>query len=164
MVGATSSLLTAAIASALSSQVTWLTVDPKLQIAYVDVDADLGYPIGAKSLIVTVDCRRSQVKVFEDMKTSMPIDPAKWKPGAMIFNALQSSGVLLRKGGTTFLTDPKTRERLGLTCTGGVLSTDYSGMKTIGSEFNPDAPFFRNIEKSEIDMNYALSIHTNNPE
>lgn len=161
IIGVTGLSLIPGMAFALSTQVTWLMLDPKLQIAYVDVDADLGYPIGVKSLVVSVNCRSSQVKVFEDMKTKMPIDPAKWKPDATIFNALQSGGVLLQKGGATFLTNPKTRERLALICTGGVLSADYSGMKNIGSEFNPDAPFFRNTEKSEIDMNYALSLHTN---
>jgi len=161
MAGAAGVLLIAGMACALSSEMTWLTLDPKLQIAYVDVAADLGFPIGAKRLIVTVDCRRSQVKVFEDVKTEMPIDPAKWKPDATIFNTLQSSGVVVQKGRTTFITNPKTKERLGLSCIGGVLSTNYSGMKMIGSEFDLDAPYFRNTDTSEINMNYDLSLHGN---
>lgn len=152
-------LLVSGSTLATSNKITWLVVDTAAQTAYVDLDADLGFPIGTKSLILTISCKQPGVSVYPGPRADLPTRRSKWKPDPVLLKSLVKIGLVQRQSGHTTIVNTVNHDRLSLDCSSGILTTDFSTMNLIGFEDQVDGPFYRNTSEPSINVTLALSFY-----
>lgn len=143
-------------ALAVSSDLYALTLDPAGQVGYLDLDVDLGFPIGAKTLMVTVDCRGPLVRAFIQSSGRMPIEVKTWKADAALLPALSKAGLVSQKAGAVTVKDTLQGTQLGLSCAGGILSADFSKVNRIGLSGTFER--YKRDQEQSIDTKYALRL------
>jgi hypothetical protein len=143
---------------AVSNEIAWLDLDPAKQVGYVNLNTNLGFPIGEKELTLAVDCQGAgAVRTYVQPAGGPPIYLADWKADARFPPALTKAGFLAQKAGTFILKDTVKHQQLSLTCAGGVLSTNFSQIETIGGFGQVGGPFYRDAEEPSVNMTYGLN-------
>lgn len=141
---------------AVSNRVGWLDLDPARQSAYVSLNADLGFPIGAKELTLAVDCAAPGVRAYPKPASGVPMALKEWKADPGLLAALIKAGFVTQKAGTVTLKDTDKRQTLVMACDKKVLTTNFSGIDNIGGAGIVGAPFFRGDGEPTVNLDYAL--------